>query len=115
MLKQKQPDSFAAYVKRHPPETPSVLGQGSVPLDSVVSFGAAARADGSIVLAGWTDGDWFGERTGFADAAAVALDEDGVELWRWQVKVMHVLISHVELHVFPPRRRRKRDWVEVLF
>lgn len=39
-----------------------------------------------MVLAGWTDGDWFGERVGINDFAAVALDEDGAELWRWQVK-----------------------------
>lgn len=69
------------------------LGQGSVAIGSVASFASAPRADGSIVLAGWTDGDWFGEVTGDFDFAALALDEDGVELWRWQVK--HVVDSLV--------------------
>lgn len=55
-------------------------------IDSIVSFASAARADGSIVLAGWTDGDWEGELVGTLDFAALALDEDGAELWRWQVR-----------------------------
>lgn len=49
------------------------------------AFAARARPDGSIILAGYTDGDWDGEVVGLSDFAAVALDEDGVELWRWQV------------------------------
>ncbi|CAN0059164.1 unnamed protein product [Ectocarpus sp. 4 AP-2014] len=58
--------------------------QAGVPSYSVVSRGAASRADGSIVIGGTTDGDWDGELTGYADFFSVALDEDGSELWRFQ-------------------------------
>lgn len=73
-------------LRSSPPPFFSFLGQESVSVNSVVSFASAAKKDGSIVLAGWTSGDWFGEVAGETDFAAVALDEDGVELWRWQVK-----------------------------
>lgn len=53
---------------------------------------AATRADGSIVLGGSTTGDWDRELVGNSDFAAVALDEDGVELWRWQVCVDSLMI-----------------------
>lgn len=50
---------------------------------------SAARPDGSVVLAGYTDGRWHAELSLEAITAfvAVALDEDGAELWRWQVTV----------------------------
>lgn len=51
----------------------------------MVSYAATPRVDGSIVLAGVTDGNWDGELVGTTDFAAVALDEDGAELWRYQV------------------------------
>lgn len=43
-------------------------------------------ADGNIVLAGWTLGSWANTMVGVTDAAAVKLDANGTELWRWQVK-----------------------------
>ncbi|CAM9819697.1 unnamed protein product [Scytosiphon promiscuus] len=52
-----------------------------------IPFASAARADGSIVLAGASDGPWEGSADtpyGVVDLCAVALDEDGGELWRWQ-------------------------------
>lgn len=64
-----------------------VVGQEGASIDIVASYASTARADGSIVLAGVTTGDWFGDVAGSADFAAVALDEDGQELWRWQVNV----------------------------
>ncbi len=53
----------------------------------MTSQAVAGRSDGSIVLAGSTTGAWdeAGEKVGIRDFAAVALDEDGQELWRWQV------------------------------
>eukprot|EP00903_Cladosiphon_okamuranus_P017678 g16278.t1 len=51
---------------------------------SVASYASAARADGSIVLAGLATGDWFGELAGPADFAAAAMGEDGQEPGRWQ-------------------------------
>ena len=41
--------------------------------------------DDSIVLAGYSCGNWSGISVGRADFAAVRLDADGNELWRWQV------------------------------
>lgn len=46
---------------------------------------AAVGTDGSIVLAGWTSGDWDAANEGDGDFAAVKLDADGVQLWTWQV------------------------------
>ena len=49
-------------------------------------YGAAGGQDGSVVLAGVTEGSWQGAHAGGAnDFAAVKLDADG-EIWRWQVK-----------------------------
>lgn len=47
---------------------------------------AAVAQDGSIILAGSTAGDWNGSIVGTRDFAAVRLDVDGTELWRWQVR-----------------------------
>lgn len=41
--------------------------------------------NGSVVLAGLTTGNWSGENAGVVDFAAVKLDAEGVEVWRWQV------------------------------
>lgn len=50
-----------------------------------VWWNAAAGDDGSFVLAGWTDGEWGDSFDTSLDFAAVKLDANGVELWRWQV------------------------------
>lgn len=42
--------------------------------------------DGSVVLAGWTLGNWDGTNAGSYDCAAVKLDVDGNVLWKWQVR-----------------------------
>lgn len=47
--------------------------------------GVAIQADGSILLAGTTEGDWDGTNAGGRDFIMVALSSDGEELWRWQV------------------------------
>lgn len=50
-------------------------------------YGAADGQDGSVVIAGATEGSWQGAHTGGTnDFAAVKLDVDGGEIWRWQVK-----------------------------
>lgn len=57
-------------------------------LDGTYIYGAAARADGSVVLTGVTYGNWaaiLSGEDGVGDFMAVALDENGDELWRWQV------------------------------
>lgn len=48
---------------------------------------AAARAGASIVLAGWA-GRYYGDYSeyGVSEVLAVTLDEDGAELWSWQVR-----------------------------
>lgn len=54
--------------------------------------GAAVGDDGSIVLAGYTNGIW--DEIGFtnddSDFAAVKLRADGAEVWRWQVNDVHL-------------------------
>lgn len=50
-----------------------------------VFSGVATGPDGSIVLAGYTDGSWDAPSKGGTDFAAVNLDAEGAVLWRWQV------------------------------
>lgn len=48
-------------------------------------FDAATMGlDGSVVLAGYTGGDWASPNAGGNDFAAVKLDADGMLLWQWQ-------------------------------
>lgn len=61
------------------------MEQAGIAPDFVTSYASTPRADGSIVLAGIADGDWDGGPVGENDFAVVALDEDGEELWRYQV------------------------------
>ena len=60
---------------------------------------AAVRGDGSIVVGGLTSGsfatDFVGE-DGAMDFIAVALDEDGNELWRWQVILVSVVYTQYD-------------------
>ena len=51
-------------------------------------FATAARADGTMVLGGYTQGAWSGSIAGGFDFAIVTLDADGKEIWRWQVTCM---------------------------
>lgn len=57
--------------------------------DGTNEFDAISAAvvgnDDSVVLAGYSSGNWSGILVGRADFAAVRLDADGNELWRWQV------------------------------
>lgn len=39
----------------------------------------------TIVIAGYTDGDWAEGSAGGEDFAAVKIANDGTTLWRWQV------------------------------
>lgn len=48
-------------------------------------LGAIAMGEnGSVVMGGFSAGDWDGH-SGGADFAAVKLDSDGIVQWRWQV------------------------------
>ena len=62
---------------------PSCGQDGTDGLDSVSA--AVVGDNDSVVLAGYTSGSWSGITVGQADAAAVKLDANGNELWRWQV------------------------------
>ena len=41
--------------------------------------------DGSVVVGGYTEGDWSGANAGYTDFIAVKLDAAGEEVWVWQV------------------------------
>lgn len=43
------------------------------------------QADGTIVLGGSTEGVFDGSNAGGNDFVIVTLDDDGEEIWRWQV------------------------------
>lgn len=54
-----------------------------------VFTGATPLQDGSVLLVGYTDGDWDEGGSSVSvslDFAAVQLDKNGCELWRWQVR-----------------------------
>lgn len=55
--------------------------------------GAAALSGEGIVFAGNSHGDWSGKSSSGDEFAAVELDLDGVELWRWQV-ILGALLRH---------------------
>lgn len=47
---------------------------------------AVVGEDGLAILSGTSDGDWGGISKGDTDFAAIQIDRDGGELWRWQVR-----------------------------
>lgn len=59
--------------------------QGGTAADDVAKS-VALGVDNSIVLGGYTAGNWDGPNAGLNDFAAVKLDANGTELWRWQVR-----------------------------
>lgn len=51
-------------------------------------FASALCKDGSVVLAGYSEGNWAEANAGGSDLAAVKLDVAvGTEIWRWQVRM----------------------------
>ncbi|MDZ7801197.1 MAG: hypothetical protein U5K81_10460 [Trueperaceae bacterium] len=56
------------------------LGTPAEDVASAVTF----RSDGSLVVAGWTGGDFAGPSAGGEDAFLIAFDEGGAERWRRQ-------------------------------
>lgn len=42
--------------------------------------------DGSVVLAGDSEGDWAGSNLGGSDFVAVKVDARGSMVWMWQVR-----------------------------
>lgn len=64
---------------------------GTEDTSGVFAHAVAARADGSVVLAGQSYGTFetaLSSTDGGSDFAAVAIDENGKELWRWQVRTL---------------------------
>lgn len=58
-----------------------------------------AGADDSIVLVGATSGDWAGATAGETDFAAVKVDSNGKEVWRWQASAPAQKINY-QIHVW---------------
>lgn len=48
-------------------------------------YDVAAVGDGSVVMAGSTEGSWNEDNEGGDDFAAVKLDSNGSVVWKWQV------------------------------
>jgi len=48
--------------------------------------GVAMADDGSVILAGYTEGDWGEVNAGSNDFVAVKLDVAGEQVWVWQVR-----------------------------
>jgi len=58
--------------------------QGGTPLKDKL-FASAHGGGGSVVLAGYSEGDWAEAGAGGSDLTAVKLSSEGVVEWRWQV------------------------------
>ena len=52
--------------------------------------------DDSVVLTGYSSGDWSGTSSAWDDCVAVKLDANGNELWRWQV---YTSVQYVYIYV----------------
>lgn len=50
-------------------------------------FASTLCKDGSVVLAGYSEGDWAEVNAGGSDLTSVKLDAVGTESWRWQVSL----------------------------
>lgn len=63
---------------------------GTAYADYVTGAAAIGTSDGSVVLCGYTDGNWWQSSKTATDRhddfAVVALSSNGTELWRWQVR-----------------------------
>lgn len=53
-------------------------------------FGAAILPDDSVVISGYSEGDWAQTNAGGSDFCAARLGADGTEIWRWQVRTRFV-------------------------
>lgn len=73
--------------------------QGGQALGSNLAYGVASLADGSVVLAGQTDGDFTGTNShaGGIDFAIVKLTADGETEWTWQVTEQSALCTQQRL------------------
>lgn len=63
-----------------------------------------ALEDGSVILAGSTEGDWAGTHSGGTDFALVKLNALGLEEWRWQVFTIAEKTDG-RYHVIPDKAR----------
>ncbi|CAM9931836.1 unnamed protein product, partial [Ascophyllum nodosum] len=74
-------DFFA--IKLHANGSEAWTWQGGTDGDDYM-YSVVVGNDGSVVVAGYTAGSWACANLGEVDFAAVKLDKDGKELWRWQ-------------------------------
>lgn len=74
-------------------ETLQTGQEGSSENDHI--FTASGTADGNVVLAGETAGNFARRAAGYQEAAAVKLDANGTVLWRWQVKTRKIYLAGV--------------------
>lgn len=73
-------------------------------------YACTAFDDGSVILAGTTEGDWGQESSGGADFAMVKLNALGFEEWRWQVYLIVFPRREDDTCIYlnyKPRRRTK--------
>ena len=63
------------------------------------AYGIFADDDESVVLTGHTNGLWSIASSGATDWAAVKLDENGNELWRWLVTQLSRMCLYATTHL----------------
>lgn len=67
-----------------------LIQTGSDEKDEIL--GASAGSGGSVVLSGFTNGNWSGTHRGSRDYTAMKLDSDGEVVWRLQVTAAHACL-----------------------
>lgn len=88
--------------------------QGGAADSTTYFYDSAVRTDGSVVIAGLTYGDFDGTDTfsgATTDFIALALNEHGQELWRWQVTLLGVACFVVLSPAVPPRNVKQRETI----
>lgn len=58
------------------------------------AYGMVGVEDGSVVLVGYSAGDWAGRNAGGRDFAAVKVDSDGQVLWMRQASLVSFHSGH---------------------
>lgn len=52
-----------------------------------ISLGIDIGEDGSVILSGYTEGDWAGTNAGDWDFVAMKFSAEGIKQWTWQVRM----------------------------
>jgi len=98
VLSHAQNNLYAKTARPSHDELIVIYQSGTTGYSGAYGRAAAVRGDGSVVVGGHTFGSFATDfvEDGATDFIAVALDEDGNELWRWQVILVSVVYTQYD-------------------